>query len=88
MVAIPIANDQPGIAARIVWAGVGEMIPISQLTVASLQSVIHQVLTQDSYRLQTLRLQSAIQNSGGVNQAANIIESVIATGKPALKSTS
>ncbi len=87
MVAIPIANDQPGIAARIVWAGVGEMISISQLTVASLRSVIHQVLTQDSYRLQALRLQSAIQNSGGVHQAANIIESVIATGKPVLKST-
>ena len=88
IVAIPIANDQPGVAARIVWAGVGEMISISQLTVISLQSVIHQVLTQDSYKLQALRLQSAIQNSGGVNQAANIIESVMATGKPVLKSTS
>ncbi len=88
MVAIPIANDQPGIAARIVWSGVGEMLSISNLTVASLRSLIHKVLTQDSYRLQSLRLQSAIQNSGGVHQAANIIESVIVTGQPVLRSTS
>lgn len=84
MVAIPIANDQPGTAARIVWAGVGEMLPISRLTVASLRSVIHKVFTQDSYKFQVLRLQSAIQNSGGVQQAANSIESVIATGQPVL----
>lgn len=88
MVAIPIANDQPGIAARIVWSGVGEMLSISNLTGASLRSLIHKVLTQDSYRLQALRLQSAIQNSGGVHQAANIIESVIVTGQPVLRSTS
>ena len=88
MIAIPVANDQPGIAARIVWSGVGEMLSISNLMVASLRSLIHKVLTQDLYKLQALRLQSAIQNSGGVHQAANIIESVIATGQPVLRSTS
>lgn len=87
MVAIPIANDQPGVAARIVWAGVGEMISISHLTVDSLRSTIHRVLTQDSYKVQALRLQSAIQNSGGVQQTANIIEAAISTGKPVLKNT-
>jgi zeaxanthin glucosyltransferase len=85
IVAIPIANDQPGVAARVVWAGSGELIPISKLTFANLRSVIHQVLTVDSYKVQALRLQSAIQNSGGVQQAANIIDSVIATGKPVLR---
>lgn len=85
MVAIPIANDQPGVAARIVWAGVGEMISISHLTVDSLRSTIHKVLTQDSYKVQALRLQSAIQNSGGVQQTVNIIESAIATGKPVFR---
>lgn len=87
MVAIPIANDQPGVAARIVWAGAGEMIPLSHLTVASLRSTVHKVLTQDSYKVQAMRLQSAIQNSGGVQQAASIIESVIATGQPVLKNS-
>jgi zeaxanthin glucosyltransferase len=85
MVAIPIANDQPGVGARIVWSGCGEMISISDLTVARLRSTIRQVLTQDSYKIQALRLQSAIQNAGGVKQAANIIESAITTGAPVLR---
>lgn len=87
MVAIPITNDQPGVAARIAWSGAGEMIPISQLTAARLRSAIYKVLTQDSYRVQALRLQLAIQNSGGASQAANVIESAIATEKPVLRST-
>jgi zeaxanthin glucosyltransferase len=69
LVAIPIANDRPGVAARIVWAGVGEMISISDLTAASLRSLIYKVLTQEFYKVQALRLQSAIQRSGGVHQA-------------------
>lgn len=87
MVAIPITNDQPGVAARIVWAGVGEMISISHLTVDSLRSTLHKVLTQDSYKVQALRLQSAIQNSGGVQQTVSIIELAIATGKPVFRNT-
>lgn len=86
-VAIPITNDQPGVAARIVWAGVGEMVPIPHLTVANLKSEIHKVLTQDSYKVQSLRLQSAIQNSGGVQQAANVVESAIATREPLIRCT-
>ncbi|MBD1998722.1 glycosyl transferase family 1, partial [Leptolyngbya sp. FACHB-541] len=87
MVAIPISHDQPGVAARIVWAGVGELLPITRLTAASLQSVIHKVLTQDSYKVQALRLQSAIQNSGKVQQAANVIETVIETRQPVVRNT-
>jgi zeaxanthin glucosyltransferase len=84
MVAIPIANDQPGVAARIVWSGCGEMISISDLTVARLRSTIRQVMTQDSYKIQVLRLQSAIRNAGGVTQAANVIESAMTTRAPIL----
>jgi zeaxanthin glucosyltransferase len=77
IIALPIANDQPGVAARIVWTGTGEMILPSRLTVAQLRSMICRVLTQDSYKIQALRLQSAIQDSGGVHQAADVIESTI-----------
>jgi MGT family glycosyltransferase len=31
MVAIPVANDQPGVAARIAWSGCGEAIPLKKL---------------------------------------------------------
>ena len=35
MVAIPITNDQPGVAARITWCGVGEFVTPRRLTRSS-----------------------------------------------------
>ncbi|MGD1859977.1 MAG: nucleotide disphospho-sugar-binding domain-containing protein [Leptolyngbyaceae cyanobacterium] len=84
MVAIPITNDQPGVAARIAWTGTGEFVTLRSLTVPKLHRKIHQVLTQPSYRRSAQRLQTAIQATGGAQQAANIIEQVISTGKPVL----
>ena len=84
MVAIPIANDQPGIAARIAWAGVGEVVPLGKLSVGRLQKAIEQVLTEDSYPKNALRLQEAIKRLGGVSRAADIIEQAVSTGKPVL----
>ena len=84
MVAIPIANDQPGVAARIAWTGTGEVVSLNRLTVSKLRCVIQHVLTQDSYKKNAVSIQKAIQRSGGVSRAANIIEQVISTGKPVL----
>lgn len=81
MVAIPITNDQPGVAARIVWTGCGEKVKLSGLTVAKLRSAIKRVLMQESYRHHAMRLQTANQQAGGVVSAANIIEQVVSTGK-------
>ncbi len=84
MVAIPIANDQPGIAARIAWTGAGEVIPLKKVSVEKLQQAIKQVLTEDSYKKNALRLKEAIERSSGVSRAADIIEQAISTGKPVL----
>ncbi|MGI0495162.1 glycosyltransferase [Alkalinema pantanalense CENA528] len=77
MVAIPITSDQPGVAARIVWSGAGMMIPPHRLTVAKLKQAIIQVLQQPSYRRNARRLQQAIARSGGVTQAADLIEAAV-----------
>jgi zeaxanthin glucosyltransferase len=82
MVAIPIANDQPAVAARIAWSGAGEFVPVASVSVPKLRTAIKQVLEQDSYKQNALRLQSAIHHSGGVSRAADIIEQAITTGKP------
>ncbi len=84
MVAIPVANDQPGIAARIAWSGVGESISLKKLDVSRLKSTIQKVLTKDSYKQNALRLQKAIQNAGGVKRAADIVEQAVSTGKPVI----
>ncbi|MFB2933827.1 glycosyltransferase [Aerosakkonemataceae cyanobacterium BLCC-F154] len=87
MVAIPVTNDQPGVAARIAWTGAGEMVKLKNLSVPKLRNAIEKVLTEDSYKKNALRLQSAIRQSGGVSRAADIIEQVVTTGKPVLAKT-
>ena len=87
MVAIPVANDQPGVAARIAWTGAGETIPLSKLSVDRLHKAIKKVLTEDSYKKNALRLQEAIKRAGGVSRAADIVEQVVSTGKPVLSHT-
>jgi MGT family glycosyltransferase len=84
MVAIPVANDQPGVAARIAWTGAGEVLPLSRLNVPRLRAAIQQVLTQDSYKNNATRLQAAINRAGGVRRAADIVEQAISTNKPVL----
>nr|MCU0518974.1 glycosyltransferase [Oscillatoria sp. Prado101] len=80
IVAIPIANDQPGVAARIAWTGAGEFVPLQKLSVPKLRTAIQRVLAEDSYKKNAGRLQEAIRRSGGVSRAADIIEQVISTG--------
>ncbi|MBD2535693.1 glycosyltransferase [Nostoc flagelliforme FACHB-838] len=87
MVAIPVANDQPGVAARVAWAGAGEAIPLSRVNVPKLRTAIQKVLTEDSYKQNAVRLQEAIRKAGGVSRAIDIVEQVVATGKPVLAET-
>jgi MGT family glycosyltransferase len=84
MVAIPIANDQHGNAARIAWTGAGEFIPLSRLSVPRLRGAIQRVLTHESYKKNATRLQEAIRRAGGVSRAVDIIEQAVSTGKPVL----
>jgi MGT family glycosyltransferase len=84
MVAIPIANDQPGVASRIVWSGCGEAIPVKKVNVNNLRTAITKVLKEESYKKNALRLQAAIKKAGGVKRAIDIVEQAISTGKPVL----
>jgi MGT family glycosyltransferase len=87
MVAIPIANDQPGVASRLAWTGAGEVLLLSRLKVPRLRAAIERVLTEDSYKNNASRLQEAIRRAGGVRRAADIVEQAISTGKPVLAKT-
>ena len=68
MVAIPIANDQPGVASRIAWSGCGESIPLKKLNVSKLKTAIQKVLTEDSYKQNAVR---ACHQLGGLTLVAN-----------------
>lgn len=84
LVAIPITNEQPGIAARLARTQAGKTIQLDTLNETTLREAISDVLTESSYRQNAQRLQQAIQSSGGVKQAADIIEKVAQTRQPVL----
>ncbi len=76
MVAIPITNEQPGIAARVAYTGAGQVIPLAKLTVEELRKAVTEVLNTPTYRDKARAMQRSIQQSGGVVKAAHIIEQV------------
>lgn len=82
MVAIPITDDQPGVAARIVWTGTGELVTLSRLTVSTLQLAIQQVMLQETYKQSAVQLREALHQTGGVKHAVDIIERAVLVKKP------
>ena len=77
MVAVPIANDQIGFAARVAWTETGEVVPLSKLSAERLYKAVKDVLTKKYYKENAVRLQKAIEQSGGVSKAADIIERAV-----------
>jgi zeaxanthin glucosyltransferase len=86
MVAIPITTDQPGMAARIARVGACEVIPVAKLKVPELKVAINKVLQNRIYRDNAAKLGVAIQEAGGVQYAANVVEQVLQTNAPVLNS--
>ncbi|HEY4036236.1 MAG TPA: glycosyltransferase [Ktedonobacteraceae bacterium] len=77
MVAIPVTNDQPGVAARVAYAGAGIVVPRSKLNTTRLRAAIRRVLATDSYRQSAASLQTAIHRTGGVKRAVDVVEQAI-----------
>jgi MGT family glycosyltransferase len=84
LVAIPVANDQPGVAARIQWTGAGLFIPPSKLTAKKLRYAVTRVLTEPSFKARALEMKEAIARSGGLARACDVIEAVLETRQPVL----
>jgi zeaxanthin glucosyltransferase len=74
MVAIPNAYDQPGVAARVAYHGVGEFLEIDDLAVERVQRLIQQVLENPGYRENARWFQKVIAQTRGLDMAADVIE--------------
>jgi zeaxanthin glucosyltransferase len=77
MVAIPIGYDQPGVAARIAYHGVGEFVELGDLTVERLSELIQRVRTNRSYQTRACHLQKVISQTHGLDLAADLIEKAL-----------
>jgi MGT family glycosyltransferase len=85
MVAVPIAHDQHGVAARIEWTGTGVRVPPSECEPTRLRNAIETVLGNTSFRESARRFQRIIEEVNGLARAADIIEHVASTGRPVLR---
>ncbi|MDF0674480.1 MAG: glycosyltransferase [Nitrospira sp.] len=74
LVALPITNEQPGIAARVVWLGAGEAIARKHVTSQALRAAVVRVQSDPSYRAAAERVRNSIQAGGGAPRAAELIE--------------
>jgi zeaxanthin glucosyltransferase len=73
-VAIPVAYDQPGVAARIAQKQTGVVTSLDELTAEHLSSVLDEVLTNSTYRDNARKLQKAIAEADGLSVAADLVE--------------
>jgi UDP:flavonoid glycosyltransferase YjiC (YdhE family) len=77
VVVIPIANDQPGVAARIRSSGTGKVAPLGEVSVERLQEAVNSVLDNEQFGIRARELQAAIAQTDGLNKAANLIDRVL-----------
>ena len=74
LLALPIAFDQPGVAARIVHHNVGERLAPWRASPARLQLLIEQILGDADYRARAVRQGEYVRSAGGLKAAADRIE--------------
>ncbi|MGC2400617.1 MAG: nucleotide disphospho-sugar-binding domain-containing protein, partial [Acidobacteriaceae bacterium] len=77
MVAIPVTNDQPAVAARIAWTGTGRVLPLDKLGNGALRASVIAVMSTPSYRENARRLQTEIAGLNSLERASEIVESVL-----------
>lgn len=86
LVLLPVANDHPGVAARVARLGAGESIPIRKLTVAKLRAAVQRVLGSVSYRERAQACARELRLVDGPARAAELIETAFVTRKPVTRS--
>lgn len=82
MVAIPITNDQPGVARRLEWLGLAEVVLPRHLTAVRLKQAVDRVSGDPGYRARAKERAREIARLNGVARAADIIEEAFRTGRP------
>lgn len=81
IIALPIANDQPGVAARILALGVGSFLPISMLTAPRLRALVADLLSASQYRVNASACARKLEAIDGPARAAELVESAFCRGR-------
>jgi MGT family glycosyltransferase len=83
LLAIPTnAGDQSGVAARIKYFGVGEVLKPKGLSAGAVEASVRALLENTRYREAARRMKAAIDRTEGAKQAAQLIEALAETNLP------
>ena len=82
LVAIPITNDQPGVARRLEWLGLAEVVLPRELSTRRLQRAVQRVLQTPGYRLRAEQRAAEIAAVNGLHRAAEIVEQAVTSNAP------
>jgi zeaxanthin glucosyltransferase len=74
MVALPITNDQPGVAARLRHLGVAEVLPMHSLAAQTLRGAVQKMLVDTGARSRSRDFAQRLRQLDGVARAADIVE--------------
>jgi zeaxanthin glucosyltransferase len=75
LLAIPITFDQPGVALRIAHHGVGEVLRLHELSSDALAALARRILDTPAYRTRARHFQQIIEQTEGLDLAADLVES-------------
>jgi zeaxanthin glucosyltransferase len=77
MIAIPMAHDQPAIAARLAWLKIAEVLPVDGLSEEQLRLALLKLLNNASYRDAAIEAQAKIRSVRGLERAVEVIEEAL-----------
>lgn len=77
IVAVPLTYEQPAIARRVERAGIGRIVRREGLRAPRLRAEIERALGQSHYRMAARTLGESSRLSGGVAEAARLVESAL-----------
>ena len=84
MLCLPLAFEQPGIAARVVQAGAGTMLP-HRSSPARIAAALQHILATPSYRQNARAIGEQRGAAGGPALAATIVERALLTRQPVVR---
>ncbi|MBS7458262.1 glycosyltransferase [Coralloluteibacterium stylophorae] len=84
ILAMPIAFDQPGVAARVVQSGAGLKASPHLAMPTQIAARLGRLLDEPAFAGHARRLGDAVRAAGGAPRAADLIEAVAATARPVL----
>ncbi len=80
-------EEKPEIAARVAWSGAGINLKTKTPTPEQLRAAVRELLTNQRYRQNARRIQADYARHNAPEEAAALLERLVATGQPVLRET-